>query len=203
MDIKPGDYPNVLEIKKDKKHHHKKKKKEHEKGGVLPVAVLGQADFDPGDVDISSVRLEGAVPVGEKMRLEDVGSPSGGESCPFTSSDRDGFEDLILKFRKKDIASIVSSDDDLPEGSEIELKLTGALIDGTPFEAFDCVVIHDKKHKKDDDVTGRLVRVLQSGTRPAGVNTVSWDGSKLASGIYFLRLETGGKTIARKLVVVK
>ncbi len=58
------------------------------------------------------------------------------------------------------------------------------------------------------DVAGRLVRVLRDGPADAGDNEVFWDlkgedGSTVASGIYFCRLETSGRTEAKKLVVLK
>ena len=52
------------------------------------------------------------------------------------------------------------------------------------------------------DMLGRRVKTLQDGYRPAGVSSVSWDGtddsnSSVASGIYFLRLDsvTGSRTL--------
>ncbi len=33
------------------------------KGGVLPVAILGSADFDVSEIDISSLLLEGVAPL--------------------------------------------------------------------------------------------------------------------------------------------
>jgi len=48
------------------------------------------------------------------------------------------------------------------------------------------------------DVTGRTVRVLVDGTAPAGPSSVRWDGldeggSRMAGGVYFFRLESGGE----------
>ena len=62
------------------------------------------------------------------------------------------------------------------------------------------------------DVSGRLVRVLADGERPAGVVSIEWDGRDssgraLASGIYFARLEgqTGERDFSGtgKLVLLK
>jgi hypothetical protein len=58
------------------------------------------------------------------------------------------------------------------------------------------------------DVTGREVARLADEQLPAGRYRRSWDGrdargQELASGIYFLRLEQGGRTDSRKLVLAR
>ncbi|MEJ2720489.1 MAG: FlgD immunoglobulin-like domain containing protein [bacterium] len=55
---------------------------------------------------------------------------------------------------------------------------------------------------------GRLVRTLVDGAVPGGFNEVSWDGmdgngSPVSSGVYFYRLETGKRMLARKMVYLK
>jgi hypothetical protein len=55
------------------------------------------------------------------------------------------------------------------------------------------------------DVAGRLVRSLLDEDLPAGARSLAWDGRDASSkvvpnGVYFLRLETGGVTLARKVV---
>ena len=77
IDIKPGSYPNSINLKSK---------------GVLPVAILTTDDFDtanvdPGTVVFGSIGPEsGATPV--KYALEDV--------------DGDGDIDMILHFRTQD-----------------------------------------------------------------------------------------------------
>ncbi len=58
------------------------------------------------------------------------------------------------------------------------------------------------------DVNGRRVRVLQDGPADVGDNDVFWDlrgkdGTRVASGIYFCRLKTSGRTETKKLVVLR
>jgi hypothetical protein len=58
------------------------------------------------------------------------------------------------------------------------------------------------------DAQGRRVALLVDGPQPAGHHVISWDardafGSPIGSGIYFVRLETGGKMLTRRLTLVR
>jgi hypothetical protein len=54
------------------------------------------------------------------------------------------------------------------------------------------------------DLLGREVAVLVNGEMKAGIlHRVPFDGSKLASGIYFYRLEAGKNVQVKKLMLVK
>lgn len=54
------------------------------------------------------------------------------------------------------------------------------------------------------DLAGRLVRVLESGTREPGVHTATWDGTDevgypVGGGIYFYRIDAGRFSATRRL----
>jgi flagellar hook assembly protein FlgD len=58
------------------------------------------------------------------------------------------------------------------------------------------------------DATGRLVRTLVDGPRPAGAQTVDWDGTDdtgrlVPAGVYVCRMLQDGTTQARRLTLVK
>jgi len=58
------------------------------------------------------------------------------------------------------------------------------------------------------DVTGRRVRELVSGVRPAGAQSVAWDlrdanGRTVRSGLYFARLEAGGRSLTHRLATLQ
>jgi hypothetical protein len=58
------------------------------------------------------------------------------------------------------------------------------------------------------DASGRLVRVLVEGNRPAGRHAEMWDGRnagglQVASGIYFYRLTAGRFDQTNKMVLVR
>ncbi len=53
------------------------------------------------------------------------------------------------------------------------------------------------------DILGREVRTLVNETQPAGIYSVRFDASALASGVYFYRLEAGRFTETRRLLLLK
>ncbi len=53
------------------------------------------------------------------------------------------------------------------------------------------------------DVLGRKVRELVNEIRPAGTNTIEFNATNLASGIYLYRLETNGVVQTKKLTLIK
>lgn len=58
------------------------------------------------------------------------------------------------------------------------------------------------------DVTGRLVRTLADGVREAGQHAIRWNGvdengRRVPSGVYFARLSAGGRTMDRRLVLLR
>ena len=53
------------------------------------------------------------------------------------------------------------------------------------------------------DILGRQVSVLVNERKEAGVHEVMFDGSNLASGVYFYRIQAGGFTRARRLLLLK
>ena len=118
IDIKPGSYPNCFNV-----NGH----------GVIPVAILGGADFDVTEVDEGTlvfaglgVRVKGnGVP---QCSVEDVsGDFTGGpEGVP------DGFDDLVCQF---------VDDSEAWEPGVGEACVTGDLFDGTPIEGCDSICI--------------------------------------------------------------
>lgn len=53
------------------------------------------------------------------------------------------------------------------------------------------------------DAAGKQVSVLVSENQNAGTYTVPFDGSNLANGIYFYRLEAGNEIVTHKMVLTK
>lgn len=53
------------------------------------------------------------------------------------------------------------------------------------------------------DALGREVTILQEGLKSAGVHTVDFDATGLASGIYFYKLTTSSGTEVKKMILLK
>ncbi len=53
------------------------------------------------------------------------------------------------------------------------------------------------------NVLGRRVAVLANGTEPKGMHQVSFDASRLSSGVYFYRLQAGDKVLVKKMLLMK
>jgi hypothetical protein len=123
FDIKPGSCPNPLNPKSK---------------GVMPAAILGADDLDVTEIDESSLLLLGTVaPI--RVSIDDVGAPlEQGEPCECTEDGPDGFADLELKFRTWSVRDALG---EFEGGDVFELAITGTLLDGTPFQAVDCIVI--------------------------------------------------------------
>jgi hypothetical protein len=126
VDIEPEFCPNLLDI---------------ESHGALTVAILGTENLDITSIDPRSVRLEEIAPV--RYRREDVSTPvmDRQDVCDCTIEGKDGIDDLVLSF---DISKIVSILGDATSGDVAVLTITGKLLNGTPIEGEDCVVI--QKH---------------------------------------------------------
>lgn len=53
------------------------------------------------------------------------------------------------------------------------------------------------------NILGQKVAELVNGVRPAGSYTVKWDASSIPSGIYYYRLESGGRVITKTMTLIK
>jgi hypothetical protein len=53
------------------------------------------------------------------------------------------------------------------------------------------------------DTAGRLVSTLTNGWQEAGTHAAAFDGSKLPSGLYFVRLQAGEVTAVQKVMLLK
>ena len=53
------------------------------------------------------------------------------------------------------------------------------------------------------DITGRRVATLEASRQVAGLHQRAWNGAGLPGGMYFCRLQSGGMTVARPVLMVK
>lgn len=142
LDIKPESCPNPFNVKAQ---------------GMLPVAAVSTEAFDATFIDVATLSLE--CPDGSAEPIwhgyGDVATPVGPDAdpCECTDEGPDGMTDLKLKFLRQDIVAVLG---DVEDGEEIELTLTGQMMDGTPFEVSDCVQILDRGKGIASRATGEL-----------------------------------------------
>ena len=127
FDIKPGSCPNPINPKSR---------------GRLPVAILGTPNFDVLDIDVTSLLLEGVSPL--KSSVKDVTAPFDGDECECAENEPDGYDDLTLKFSTQEVVAALGH---VASGDQKALTISGILLDGTPFEASDCVIIVGKQER--------------------------------------------------------
>ncbi len=124
LDIKPGSCPNPVNLGSN---------------GVIPVAIVGNENFDVNDIDLSSF------PETWRPKIVDVATPFVGEfidrdSC--TEAGPDGLLDLTLKIPASSFLVLCVLDDK-------SIALIGTdftLEDGTEFFVFDVVSILKKNN---------------------------------------------------------
>lgn len=120
IDIEPNSEDNCVNI-----NHH----------GVIPVGILGSADFDVTQIDPTTISLQG-------MSVKTVGKCNKLLSY-YTDLNGDGYVDLLIK--------IEDSGGNFVEG-QTEATLTGALFNGTPIEGDDTIcIVHRFSHSSFGD----------------------------------------------------
>lgn len=92
---------------------------------TIPVTIYGSADFDVTKIDFATVEMAG-------LTIE-VDRKKGGFKVKFSDRNSDGIIDVVVKI--DDSAPV------LPSGDNIEVTVTGALLDGTEFEGTDTVCV--------------------------------------------------------------
>jgi hypothetical protein len=132
LDIKPMSCPNPINLK-DR--------------GVLPVAILGTADFDVTTIDPASVRLEGIAPL--RWALEDTATPfepflGKCDAYDCTEAGPDGYLDLVLHFKAQEVVAALG---EVSDGEVLVLQVIGNLMEdygGLPIIGEDVVWIISK-----------------------------------------------------------
>ncbi|WP_143774405.1 hypothetical protein [Niastella vici] len=131
FDVRPGGCPNPFNP---------------DAQGVLPVAILGTADFDVTKIDPSTLKINGVALL--RSAIQDVATPFTGtltDCASCSSAGADGRADLTVKF---DFPSISATVVDPPLGACLDLTITGNLkaeFGGTPIKGTDKIVIVGNK----------------------------------------------------------
>ena len=135
LDLLPDQCPNCVNT--------------HQPGTWLPVAVVGTEAFHVRRIDLDSIFLErldgdgGVVYAVGSAELqppvfEDVTGPTQACSCP--TPPPDGIVDLTLAFSTREVLRVLKLGPGLSP-DELRLVLHGRMLDGTEFQAVDCLVL--------------------------------------------------------------
>jgi hypothetical protein len=110
--------------------------------GVLPVAILGTADFNVNDVDLSTIKLNGVPALAAQTKISEVAAPFAKSSdCDCAVTGPDSYADVNLKF---DVQALAQSLAGSMDGDQVTLTLTMKTKDGKDLEGKDCVIIKRK-----------------------------------------------------------
>jgi hypothetical protein len=165
-------------------------------GGAASVAVQDRSPPAPATLSVSGtfdsstdwaavalVILPGSVPAGAHQSPGEAAAP-GGSQIASARHPVGGLPDrfALMPSYPNPFRSSTTIDYALPEPTRVEL------------------VIHDTH--------GRVVRTLLRGHEDAGFRRTSWDGRdgngrRVASGVYFLRLTAGDRSMMKKMVMMK
>jgi len=163
LDIKPGTCRNPFNIR----NFDFIMSGNPDKGGRMPVAVLGGEGFDVTGIDVSTVRLNGVAPLSRGQSFCDVAGPGEEDGpCNCSVEGPDGYTDLLLKFSNQEVAAtrLILS---IPEpGEQWTLTMTGEFDDGTKFQMSDCVTFVGEPPKPDKPDRP----MLTGGTRLVGAS---------------------------------
>jgi parallel beta-helix repeat protein len=135
LDINPGRCPNQLNIRSNAR---------------VQIAVVGTDDFDVTQIDTGSLVLERADGLGGRIAacdhghgktisVRDAATPFLGDLCDCHRRRPDGIDDLVLSFHTRDMARELELWGIGPE-TPVMLTVRGQLLDGTPFDASDCIL---------------------------------------------------------------
>ena len=114
------------------------------------VAIVGSESFDVTKLIFDSLVLGRADGVGGVVSpltkrgrpwgaIEDVATPYLGDLCDCQEGGADGIEDFVIKFSTREMVRTLELGT-IPRRTPVALTLTGSPVDGTTFEASDCIV---------------------------------------------------------------
>ena len=138
---------------------------------VDPLTLLLSRADGTGD---SALPLLG--PPGPSSSIGDETGAFAGAPCNCNVEEPDGIDDLLLKFRRQELADVFNLGSELP-GTLISLQLTGSLFDGTPFVATDCIKVvspdDDEDEFSEELGLGQAARPAAGPYRTAATRTSS------------------------------
>lgn len=198
-------------------------------GGCGPTAVE-EALFRARATESGSVRVEWEIPLGEEFvelhvyratspdgpfaRVSDNGIPP---SSPGTFEDTTVWAETAFWY---DLRACTADGGEVAVGGSLAPVVTGGRLvtrlyppSPNPFSGSTAIRFDVPAHVGSVvlevyDLVGRRVRTVVDGPAERGRWTAEWDGRdgdgrRVPSGVYFLRLDVGGRAVTRKIAVIR
>jgi formylglycine-generating enzyme required for sulfatase activity len=130
LDILPSDCPNEFTTNLMGKGKSK-----------LPMAIRGGEDFDVTQIDVDTISIQDTIFPVKTSKIDDVTTfMADGEVCDCHVAGGDGIHDLTLHFLRRDVIQVLSLNT-MDPGTVVRITVKGDFLDGTAFEATDCIVL--------------------------------------------------------------
>ncbi len=126
--------------------------------------------------------------------------PSGPGSEPGNDSGNQRFNHLTVDATSTE-TSAGDEFGDIPQRVELEQNYPNPFNPATRIN----YTVPEQMHVSIDvyDITGRHIETLVNQSVPAGSHTVTFDGTRLSSGIYMYRMQAGDQSFTRRMMLVK
>lgn len=178
------------------------------------------ADFTT--TDRAAVRADFSDESGRVIRSIDLGTrEAGAQHVSFEAADLSGVPSGTTTLRVSAASAyggndVARAETEFPwTGSDVPGSTSGQLIgnEPNPFRSRTAIRFYVPRENaavqlRVFDIAGRLVRVLDEGTSPEGVQVRSWDGTDqtgrgVRAGIYFVQLGVDGAVATKKVVLLR
>ena len=103
------------------------------------MAILGTESFDVSEINVTSISIVDTILPVLAPKIEDVSTPLlDGTECECHELQGDGYDDLVIHFSRREIILVLGLNQ-MERKIVVPIMVHGELLDGTLFEATDCV----------------------------------------------------------------
>jgi hypothetical protein len=174
-------------------------------GALREAALVGGYSEAPEIYTDFFINVANKMQLSEGAQSGESGGDSDGDGIPYIPEQPDNLPPVFASEAKYHFAGSVDSED--TRKNRFADKAFGLRNFPNPFNPATTIAFTLPETQfvtlKVYDITGRVVADLVNNNLGAGQHQFSFDGSQLASGIYFYRLQAGPNTLVRKINLLK
>ncbi|RKY94893.1 MAG: hypothetical protein DRQ01_01235 [Ignavibacteriae bacterium] len=184
--------------------------------GLFPIAIdLGDIDGD-GDLDVVSSNYSGADftmyendGAGNYINRRNFAANSAGSCAVLHDRDNDGDMDMTGIDELEDLLILFINDPfvNVEEGDKLPNEFYLSQNHPNPFNPSTKISwqspVSSWQTLKVYDVLGNEIATLVNEEKPAGEHEILFDGSELASGMYFYQLKVGNLSDTKKMILLR